>query len=339
MLIVYEGYEEPPKEVDESLNKLKGSEYDSLSGGNCSYDADASNDSMEMNSTQHEEHEIAQNNNCTKDGRQPAQLPVQHPLNAKHTHPRFAAASASVAALPTEADKRSLDELAVRDGATAQPFVPISEDTVFLDTDPVVSDPVTSSGISTMSSPMSCDSWMNYSSNSSDDLSAISDRIHTHQPDSSEESSLEYDSTESSAQSTQKIKRNFNNLLLSNGPEYVTVATNSRHPSQSEEVPASIGQIKRLRGKLSGAASSSAGPPKRKASLHRNSSLTGTVCDIRMIDFAHTTFLRKNIDSPSLTETASGAVQHQGPDNGFLRGIESLKRLFSEILSDEQESQ
>lgn len=80
-------------------------------------------------------------------------------------------------------------------------------ETVFLD-----ADPVTSSGISTMSSPMSCDSWMNYSSNSSDDLSCISDRIHAQQQhqDSSEESSLEFDTSVSTAQSTPKIKRNFN---------------------------------------------------------------------------------------------------------------------------------
>lgn len=65
-----------------------------------------------------------------------------------------------------------------------------------------------------MSSPMSCDSWMNYSSNSSDDLSCISDQIHAQQQqqqqDSSEESSLEFDTSVATAQSTPKIKRNFN---------------------------------------------------------------------------------------------------------------------------------
>lgn len=116
----------------------------------------------------------------------------------------------TAASLDSPIQERDPSESAVR-GATTQPFVPINEETVFLDTDPV-----TSSGISTMSSPMSCDSWMNYSSNSSDDLSCISERMHAQQTnaqqpeDSSEESSLEFDTSVATAQSTPKTKRNFN---------------------------------------------------------------------------------------------------------------------------------
>lgn len=56
-------------------------------------------------------------------------------------------------------------------GSTATPaFIPISEETVFLDPEP----PMPS--IST-SSPHSGDSWMNYSSNSSDDFSGLSEQI------------------------------------------------------------------------------------------------------------------------------------------------------------------
>lgn len=114
----------------------------------------------------------------------------------------------TAASLDSPIEDRDPGESAVR-GASTQPFVPINEETVFLD-----ADPVTSSGISTMSSPMSCDSWMNYSSNSSDDLSCISDRMHAQQQnkadDSSEESSLEFDTSVATAQSTPKIKRNFN---------------------------------------------------------------------------------------------------------------------------------
>lgn len=231
-------------------------------------------------------------------------------------------------------EQRSPGESAVR-GASIQPFVPINEETVFLD-----ADPVTSSGISTMSSPMSCDSWMNYSSNSSDDLSAISDRMHAHQQqqqqDSSEESSLEFDA--SVTQSTPKAKRNFNleYALVSNQEPANTGFNTSTDNDQSS----TVSQSKRLRGKMTTAtnevpspASSVSGSSKRKALLHRNSSLTGAICDIRMIDFAHTTFVRKNDQASGYTNPTT---VHQGPDNGFLRGIESLRRLLTEIANDEE---
>lgn len=209
---------------------------------------------------------------------------------------------------------------------------------------------------------------MNYSSNSSDDLSCISDRIHVQQ-DSSEESSLEFDTSISTAQSTPKTKRNFNNALLSGTAESgqpegtkrkPTFATVSKSKQQKPSLPVTEngadddgsttghdddicgGQTKRLRGKASkstaGSGSSTSGSIKRKATVHRNNSTGGSsgsggaICDIRMIDFAHTTFVRKNVET-QLT-SAAGTVQHQGPDNGFLRGIESLKRLLNEILLD-----
>ncbi|XP_068633310.1 inositol hexakisphosphate kinase 2 isoform X2 [Battus philenor] len=49
--------------------------------------------------------------------------------------------------------------------------------------------------------------------------------------------------------------------------------------------------------------------------------------DIRMIDFAHTAFSGAAAESPLAT-----AYPHHGPDCGFLTGIDSLKRLLSEIL-------
>lgn len=216
-----------------------------------------------------------------------------------------------------------------------------------------------------MSSPMSCDSWMNYSSNSSDDLSAISDRMHCNQhQDSSEESSLELDSS-SVAQSTPKAKRNFNlvsDYTLGINCDSNTVATttntitttvsdsnfNATATSTVIEHNGITSQTKRLRGKSintinpgsthpskAAALAPSSGSFKRKALLHRNGSLSGAICDIRMIDFAHTTFVRKN-DQASTYTTSTATVQHQGPDNGFLRGIESLRRLLTEIANDEE---
>lgn len=49
--------------------------------------------------------------------------------------------------------------------------------------------------------------------------------------------------------------------------------------------------------------------------------------DVRIIDFAHTTFAR-NSDLVSKTV-------HQGPDGGFLTGLDSLQRLLSQIVDAE----
>lgn len=287
--------------------------------------------------------------------------------------------TASTTSVDVPLEQRDLGESAVR-GAVITPFVPISEETVFLDAEPVTN----SSGISTMSSPMSCDSWMNYSSNSSDDLSCISDRMQQQQrgiemdDNSSEESSLEFDTTAvTTAQSTPKIKRNFNNLLTvdtsnqSSDGDHQSLFASSAKPAvnfnntSSDEANAKIngavganassnnnnnnnnndhnggsGQTKRLRGKSNAGVTASptaaASSNKRKALLHRTSSLSGAICDIRMIDFAHTTFVRKNDSSLSGAAANSTAVQHSGPDNGFLRGIESLRRLLNEIVCDEE---
>ncbi|KAG7308486.1 hypothetical protein JYU34_005696 [Plutella xylostella] len=49
--------------------------------------------------------------------------------------------------------------------------------------------------------------------------------------------------------------------------------------------------------------------------------------DIRMIDFAHTALAGADAASPLAT-----AAPHHGPDCGFLTGVDSLKRLLTEIL-------
>lgn len=76
----------------------------------------------------------------------------------------------------------------------------------------------------------------------------------------------------------------------------------------------------------------------------RNRSSTPVQVDVRMIDFAHTSFLRKNSNSESnnTQHAQSGGgggvgsgVVHQGPDGGFLQGLDSLKRLLSEILEED----
>lgn len=55
--------------------------------------------------------------------------------------------------------------------------------------------------------------------------------------------------------------------------------------------------------------------------------------DVRMIDFAHTTF-GHNIPTNSVVACHSNSTIHQGPDCGFLTGVDSLKRLLMEILAE-----
>uniref|UniRef100_A0A182QYA4 Kinase n=1 Tax=Anopheles farauti TaxID=69004 RepID=A0A182QYA4_9DIPT len=57
-----------------------------------------------------------------------------------------------------------------------------------------------------------------------------------------------------------------------------------------------------------------------------------TMADVRMIDFAHTTFEIKN-GGASLCSSTNVKIHH-GPDSGFLRGLDSLKRILSELCEE-----
>lgn len=54
--------------------------------------------------------------------------------------------------------------------------------------------------------------------------------------------------------------------------------------------------------------------------------------DVRIIDFAHTTFSSNN--QTDMSPNLSSKKVHHGPDGGFLTGIESLKRILSEIIAE-----
>jgi hypothetical protein len=65
-------------------------------------------------------------------------------------------------------------------------------------------------------------------------------------------------------------------------------------------------------------------------STPNNHKLPSPLVDVRIIDFAHTTFTMKE---PSPFEDAEKKkVPHHGPDGGFLTGIASLKQILSDIL-------
>jgi inositol-hexakisphosphate 5-kinase len=65
---------------------------------------------------------------------------------------------------------------------------------------------------------------------------------------------------------------------------------------------------------------------------------TSSLVDVRIIDFAHTTFTtqeNEKITSTSNFNTNNHTKKvHHGPDGGFLTGIGSLKRILGEILAE-----
>lgn len=62
-----------------------------------------------------------------------------------------------------------------------------------------------------------------------------------------------------------------------------------------------------------------------------NHTKVSPLVDVRIIDFAHTTFTTGNATEQP-TPNPSIKKVHHGPDGGFLTGIESLKRILSEII-------
>lgn len=150
-----------------------------------------------------------------------------------------------------------------------KPFVPISEETVFLNSPPVNS-------IIT-SSPSS--SWTLYSnSSSSDEYSLSSDHLNSSSSSNDSPSTIELHS---------RKKKCRNNKFDSD--EYVSLEStpcSSNFPVETDSV------------------------------------------DVRIIDFAHASFVKKSDDCSKNV--------HQGPDGGFLTGLDSLKRLLFQINDTEK---
>lgn len=251
----------------------------------CGYDADASNDSTDLNfSSSHEDHHDDCHSNNLKHHEHDKTINIEHA--SKDTH------------------IRGYGEAAAR--GTKAPFIPISEETIFLDPEPP--------NITT-SSPHSVDSWMNYSSHSSgEDYSCISGRLRNNAVSSEED----YDNSGlGELDSKIKIKRNCEN---------VEFRDHDKAPTQT--------QGKRIRGKESKTSTINKISSNNKRRLRRVDSLSGPV-DVRMIDFAHTTFVRKSEGNAfAAIPNASAIIQHHGPDGGFLTGLDSLKRLLTDILAE-----
>ncbi|ERL86787.1 inositol hexakisphosphate kinase 1 isoform X1 [Dendroctonus ponderosae] len=159
-------------------------------------------------------------------------------------------------------------------------FVPISEDTVFLDSPPGPS--------ITSSSPRSMDSWMAFSNSSSDEGSL-----------SNPTSSSSNESSDGEAAPSQRAK---NRLRLAN-LEALDDST-----EDEELIPQLAARSKRF------CAGDKPSQPNPRV-------------DVRIIDFAHTSFKAKHNFS---------SQTHEGPDGGFLTGLDSLNRLLSQILDGNQ---
>lgn len=164
---------------------------------------------------------------------------------------------------------RDLSEILVRKVSNINhPFVPISEETVFLNSPPV-------SSIIT-SSPPSIDSWTLYSNSnsaSSSDEYSLSDHLNSSSSSNDNPSAIEFHSR----------KKKFRNHKFESD-EYLSL----------DSVPCSS-----------------------------QFSDDKTSVDVRIIDFAHASFAKKSDDSSKTV--------HQGPDGGFLTGLDSLKRLLFQI--------
>ncbi|KRJ99711.1 uncharacterized protein LOC122614865 isoform X2 [Drosophila teissieri] len=160
-------------DTDEDLHLVaadsgNASATNSSTGGDaCNYDADASNDSNSLLDLATRRHlhkrgfaeaaargvkQTAAHNTTTDEEEEEEHPAMPPPRTCGVMAAKAAAAAAGLA------------------GKGQGAFIPISEETVFLDPEPALPSVTTSS-------PHSGDSWMNYSSNSSDDFSGLSEQI------------------------------------------------------------------------------------------------------------------------------------------------------------------
>lgn len=186
---------------------------------------------------------------------------------------------------------RGFGEAAAR-GAKSNSFYPISEET--LDSPPTIN----------TSSPVSVNSWVMYSNSSSDEYS-----LSQFNGGSSNEDTSDFECSPKS-KPNHSCTLQFAELDLEDEDDEELTPTVS-HKNVSKRL--------RVKDHHLGVASTS--------NYRRSRSPVPSVVDVRMIDFAHTSFVSEKT-------VATSSTVHQGPDGGFLTGLDSLKRLLSEILAE-----
>lgn len=184
------------------------------------------------------------------------------------------------------AHQRSFGEAAARGAKT--PFIPISEDTIFLEPEPLLPPTAITAAIASgsgntlntsSSSPHSMDSWLNYSSTSSEDYSYVGQSL-------DELSNSDY---EVKLKKASKInKRNYDHLDIGGSQVDATEDEDDRHVDEELEPVNSITTTKRPKSKERKPSTSTS----RRSSYNRRNS--DGITDVRMIDFAHTTFVVQN---------------------------------------------
>ncbi|XP_017148807.2 uncharacterized protein LOC108159760 isoform X2 [Drosophila miranda] len=164
-------------DTDEDLHLVaadsgNASATNSSTGGDaCNYDADASNDSSGLLNlaTRRHLHKRGFGEAAARGVKQSSAIitTTDEEEDEEQAHP---AAMPPPRSCGVTADKSAGAKVQSSSVQPAPAFIPISEETVFLDPEPALPNVATSS-------PHSGDSWMNYSSNSSDDFSGLSEQI------------------------------------------------------------------------------------------------------------------------------------------------------------------
>ncbi|GLV35929.1 Inositol hexakisphosphate kinase [Carabus blaptoides fortunei] len=187
-------------------------------------------------------------------------------------------------------------------------FFTLNEETVFMDTPPNIPTITTSSPV---------DSWMLYSNSSSDECSCMSTRF-TEASSTDDTSDFEPCSPVNGVSTSTAPKRNRHQLQFTTPEEYDEdeLSSTVSHMSVSKRLKVKVKDTRLL-------TIPSTSTPNRRLGL---TSLPQV--DVRMIDFAHTSFAKK------AQSTSTSTAVHHGPDCGFLTGLDSLRRLLLEIIEE-----
>lgn len=196
--------------------------------------------------------------------------------------------------------QRGFGEAAARGAKAASRFYPISEETVFMD-------PPSSSH----TSDSNVENWMYYNR----DCSFLQ------LTESSEEASSDFYLPPSMSK---RIRQH--SQCDEDGEEDDDEEEDSEFSSSNKRVKSTKFPLELL-AKNKAALQAAANHRMRLRDLPRNSG--PTQADIRMIDFANVTFSNRATGS-----SAGNVTVHHGPDCGFLTGLDSLKRLLTEILAE-----
>ncbi|XP_020800574.1 uncharacterized protein LOC110177933 isoform X2 [Drosophila serrata] len=263
------GDELEPHDTDEDLHLVaaadsgNASATNSSTGGDaCNYDADASNDSSSMLNlaTRRHLHKRGFAEAAARGVKQTAASTTTDEEEDEEQHPAAMPPprSCGVTAAKAAAAAAAAAGLAGK-GQGQGAFIPISEETVFLDPEPALP------SVTTTSSPHSGDSWMNYSSNSSDDFSGLSEQIKAVASgrqtgnNSSDDASSDYESSiigpteamfkryKSQQSETASPPLTAGNSSVSNGTTTVRSLVSPASSSASSLKSVKSGAVKRLR--------------------------------------------------------------------------------------------